>query len=439
MHFSRISTYGIVQPMKSWFFLILFLLGALNSISARTTHLAQTPLDLDLQGKSIILMNAETGAILFEKNAHERRHPASITKIATALYSLEKNRNFLDSEVIAEQDSIGTVREEEKIKSNYRGPPYRLIVGGTHIVIKTGEILPLKALLYGMMLESGNDAANVIAQYTSGKINNFTQEMNLYLKEIGCKNTQFMNPSGVHHPDHKTTAYDMAIMARFALKDPIFQDIVKTTSYPRPKTNKQDQSTLVQHNKLLKKGPFYYEHAIGVKTGFCSNAGHNLVAAAKKNGRTLIAVTMGAEKKGDHYKDVIALFDWAFQEKPVKQVLLPKGLQKNLIPLGKNKIQVFTTEEVSLDFYPSETPKIQAWAKTIEPKYPIRKGDRIGEMVFSKEDQTIFKRVGLYAAEEVVESLVGKLPKVGLLVLGLGIVLAIFIFGIRRLKVNNNI
>jgi len=412
----------------NWKYLLVFLLLAWKvSGEERQSSLFS---NLHLEGESILLMNAESGAILFEKNAYELRHPASTTKIATALYALEKNRNFLDSEVIAEQDSVGTVREEEKIKSNYQGPPYRLIIGGTHIGIKTGEILPFRVLLYGLMLESGNDAANVIAQYTCGKINTFTQEMNRFLKEIGCKNTHFMNPSGIHHPDHKTTAYDMAIMTRFALKDPIFQEIVKTLSYVRPKTNKHEESILAQHNKLLKKGPYFYEHAIGVKTGFYTLAGHNLVAAARKDGRTLIAVTMGVKKKGEIFKDAIVLFERAFEEKPVKQVLLSKGLQKNPISYGGKEVQVIAAEEVVFEFYPSEAPKPRAWVQLIDKKLPILAGEKIGEMIFGKEDKTLIKKVDLLAAEEIQES---QFPKSIPYFLFFGAILIVFIFGIRRL------
>lgn len=362
---------------------------------------------IEVHGPSAIVMNAETGAILFEKNAYELCYPASIAKIATAIYALEKNRNFLDSEVIAEQESIGTVKEEEMKRTNYRGPPYRLIVGGTHISIKNGEILPFRALLYGMMLESGNDAANVIAQYTSGNINLFMKDLNCYLVSIGCKNTHFMNPSGLHHPDQKTTAYDMAMMAKQGLKDPLFREIVKTIRYTRPKTNKQDEKVMVQHNRLVKKGFYYYEHAIGIKTGYYSLAGHNLVAAAEYKGRTLIAVILGSKNKDERYEDAIALFKKAFSEPKEKRTIISQGPQKISVPVGdgKRSVGTYTTAGVSIEFYPSEIPKIEALISPYMTPLPIRVGDKVGQILLRDQKGHTIDTADLFAAEEVSNSL----------------------------------
>src|SRR6185437_6437502 len=143
-----------------------------------------------------------------------------------------------------------------------------------------GEEMPLKEYLYGMMVRSGNDAANVIAEYVSGSIPTFMQELNDYLKQIGCLNTTFCNPHGLHHPDHKTTAFDMALLTREAMKNPVFREIVSTVRHKRPKTNKRPAAVLVQTNRIIKSGTqYYYPKAIGVKTGYHSRAQNTLVAA----------------------------------------------------------------------------------------------------------------------------------------------------------------
>ena len=124
--------------------------------------------------------------------------------------------------------------------------------------LKAGESMPLKALFYGLMLSSGNDAANVIAEHVSGSVPNFMKELNSYLKSKGIRETSFYNPHGLPHEDHKTTAYDMAMIAKESMKHPFFREVVKTVNYERPQTNKQPPSMLVQSNKLLKSGACFY-------------------------------------------------------------------------------------------------------------------------------------------------------------------------------------
>jgi D-alanyl-D-alanine carboxypeptidase (penicillin-binding protein 5/6) len=122
-------------------------------------------------------------------------------------------------------------------------------------------------------------------------------QLNDYVKRLGCTSTTFYNPHGLHHPKQQTTAYDLAVITQDALKNPVFREMVATVRYTRPKTNKQEPSTLVQTNRLLRTGPFYYPKAIGVKTGYYSLAGNNLVAAAKDGERTLIAVVLKANER----------------------------------------------------------------------------------------------------------------------------------------------
>ena len=300
------------------YFLFLFLPLALQS----------EQLDLTLEAEAAILMNADTGAVLFEKNSRALRYPASTTKIATAIYAILKAEHLFDEQISADQDCIGTVTEEQLRRSNYTLPAYYLIPDGSHIGIKRGRILSLRDLMYGMMLASGDDAANVIAKYVGGTIPKFMEELNSYLKEIGCTQTTFYNPHGLHHPNQQSTAYDMALLTREALKNSIFRKIVATQRYTRPKTNKQEASPLVQSNKLMRPGPYYYPKAIGVKTGYYSLAGNNLVAAAEDGQRTLIAVLLKAPNRKSVFIDAKKMFETAFNQVKVKRVLLHKGTQR---------------------------------------------------------------------------------------------------------------
>ena len=250
-----------------------------------TTSLYGQSLDLTVNVEAAILINAKTGQVLFEKNCHKPSYPASTTKIGSALFALHKQGKDLSKLIVVERESIASISPQAKKQSNYRSPPHWLETDGTHIGIKRGEEWRLHDLLYAHLVASANDASNAIAQGVGGTIPHFVEEMNEYLKSIGCKNTHFNNPHGLHHPDHVTTAFDLSMMAREGLKNPIFRQIVSTVRYTCPQTNLEAERHLIQHNQLLKKGAHYYSKAIGVKNGFTQRAGKTLVAAAEEEGR----------------------------------------------------------------------------------------------------------------------------------------------------------
>lgn len=385
-------------------------------------------LDLSVNAEAAILINAESGAILYEKNAHVLHYPASTTKIATAIYALQEASDHLDVMIAADQECIGTVTEEALRRSNYTMPAYLLIPDGSHIGIKRGEVLSLRDLLYGLMVASGDDAANVIAKYVGGTIPKFVQEMNAYAQKAGCRSTTFYNPHGLHHPKQLTTAYDMAILTREALKNPIFREIVATVRYTRPKTNKQEASTLIQTNHLLRNGPYSYPKAIGVKTGYYSLAGHNLVAAAKDGDRTLIAVLLKGERK-ETFRDAKKLFEAAFSQPKVQRTLLRKGPQKFVmeLPGAQKPIKSYTKEDTALQYYPAEEPEIKCllvWDQNVQ--LPVAKDQLLGELVLKFGDGQTFQSVPLYAVEDVTASLAFRLSSFGWFKL-LGI-LAVFLF-----------
>lgn len=364
------------------------------------------PLKISLVADAALLINADTGAVLYEKNARTQFYPASITKIGTALYALKKRGSNLDDVLTADQESVASVTAEQKVRSNYKLPAYWQEVGGSHIGIKTGEKLSLRDLLYGMMVASGNDAANVISQYVSGSIPTFVAEMNAYLKEIGCKDTCFLNPHGLHHPDHKTTAYDMALMTREAMKNQTFREIVSTVRYTRPKTNKQEPTTLVQTNRLLRSGQYYYSKAIGVKTGSHSKALNTFVGAAQNEGRTLIVVLLHNKERNDNFKDAIALFEAAFKQPKVQRILLRAGSQKYAIKVdgAVKPVQAYLKDNISIEYYPAEEPQVKAmvfWDKLV---LPIAKDQKIGELRVVTSEGAVLQSVPVYAQDEVKES-----------------------------------
>ena len=382
----------------AWLILALFLAIG-QPLLAKTGKLA-----LSVKAEAAILMNAATGTILYEKNARDLHYPASTLKIATALYALKKVSNKMDVMIAADQDCIGTVKEEAIRKSKYTLPPYLLIPDGSHIGIKRGELLSLRDLFYGMMVASGDDAANVIAKYAGGTIPQFMQEMNAYVKELGCLSTTLYNPHGLHHPQQKTTAFDLAVLTREALNHPLFREMVATVRYTRPKTNKQEPSTLVQTNRLLRTGPYFYPKTIGVKTGYYSLAGNTFVAAAQDGDRILIAVLLKVNERKDIFLDAKKMFEAAFSQPKVQKVLLKKGNQKFSLDLpgAEKSIVGYVSEDVTLEYYPAEEPPLKClliWNKKLQ--LPVLKDQEVGEVLLQLEDGKIMRKVPIYASEDV--------------------------------------
>ncbi|MBI5273251.1 MAG: D-alanyl-D-alanine carboxypeptidase [Chlamydiia bacterium] len=357
------------------------------------------PLQLDVHAGSAILMNAQTGAILYEKHAYAPCYPASTTKIATALFVLDEKKTPLDQLLVATADSL---RKKPAEKEGVQYPPHWWDADGTRMWLKVSEALSLDALLHGLMLISGNDAANVIAEGLSGSVPVFVEEMNRYLEGIGCTGTHFLNPHGCHHPEHVTTAYDLALMTQKALTIPKFRDLVSKTSYMKPKTNKQGPSEIKHTNQLLSGGRFHYPKAIGVKTGFHAAAQNAFVAAAEHEGRTLIAVLLGTANRQDRYKDAIRLFETAFAETmETRRFFSREHLFEKEVRGAKTALTAALSKELSLSFYPSEAPVCKAFVHWMNPRLPIRKGQVVGEVQIVNEKGSVLERGDLTAKEEV--------------------------------------
>ncbi len=370
------------------------------------------PLSFSGSAEKVILINGKTGVILYEKNMHSPAFPASITKTATALYVLNRCGDQLDMKVKATQDALASISPQAKKQSNYRNPPHWLETDGGHIGIKIGEELTLRDLLYAMLVCSANDAANVIAHHVGGTIPKFMVELNLFLKEMGCKHTHFLNPHGLHHPDHITTAYDQAMIAREAMKDPLFRTMVSTVSYTAQKTNLEFERTFKQTNRLLRDGAYYYPYSIGIKTGTTSAAGKPLIAAAEKQGRELLAVVL--ETQGNkRYDDTIKLFETAFNQPKMRRTLLPKGVQKlkSRVVGGRGWLKTALPNGLSYDFYPAEELPVKATVQWEIPLLPIEKGTKVGVVKVVDSKGNAVQSAPLLAAERVKPTLFFQLKK----------------------------
>lgn len=374
--------------MRLWY----LLLGFSISLTAK-------PIDIEVNARAAILMNAETGAVLFEKHAHTPLSPASITKVATFLYVLEKGIDL---------DRTATVSAEclksKPTKDKGLFPSHWLESDATMMYIRRGEVLTLDTLVHGMMLISGNDAANVVAETVGGNIPAFMVMLNEFLQSIGCQNTQFNNPHGLSHPQHYTTAYDMALITKRALKIPKFRQVVSTLVYTKPKTNKQPLAEMKLMNPLLKpKSRYYYPKAIGVKTGYTSDAQDTLVAAAEHEGRTLIAVILGSPKKtGARFEDAKRLFEIAFNEKKEKRALIGTDYTfAKAVPGSKSPLKATLSKPLTIEYYPAEEPQCKAALHWDVPSLPIRKGQKVGEVYIQDERDHLLHKGDLVASEEV--------------------------------------
>lgn len=371
------------------FLIFVFIVGAL----------AAKPLNVSVKAKSAILINADSGAVLFEKGSNKRSYPASTTKIFTVICALEAFEGDLDKVFTATADAIGSIKTSEKVKSNYKLPSWWVEVGSTHVGIKKGEKLSLRTLLYGAMVPSGNDASNVICRYLGGgSIPEGIERINKHLKSKGCNATNLTNPHGLHHPEHYTTASDLAKITKYALKNQVFQEIIRTKKYRRPKSNKQDETIWVQLNRLITDSSYYYAPAIGVKTGFTSKASHCLAAAAEKNGRTLIAVVLGCPKSGDKFKDAKALFEAAFAEKPMEKMVLVSGNQPHALEVDGVMISTYLDQGLKLRFFPSEKPDLKVFLEWEDVQTPIAKGVKVGAIKVYDQSETLLASVPLLAA-----------------------------------------
>lgn len=242
------------------------------------------------------VIDADSGQLLLQQNADEAHYPASITKIMTAALVLEACGEDWSPAVTASEAAIAAV-----------GP------GSTMISLRPGETLSLADLLYALMLESANDAANVLAEYVDGSLDAFVARMNEKARELGMEHTRFVNPSGYHAEGHVTTAHDMARATQWALTVPGFRRLIGTHQRTVPATNLTPYPReLTNDNRLLLPGAQYYEGLIGGKSGWTPEARYTMVETALRDGCTLIAVVMDCPRAADRYADCALLLDDCF-------------------------------------------------------------------------------------------------------------------------------
>lgn len=365
----------------------------------------QAALNVDIQSTSALLINPATGKVLFAKNATQTMYPASCTKIAFALYAIKYHKKLFNTVITCSHNSLKSLTEAQKSRNNFaEAASYILETDSSHMGLKVGEEMRFYDLLEATMVISADDASNVIAEVMgNGSIEKCVEEVNRFVASLGCKNTHFTNPHGLPHPNHVSTAEDLAILCREAMKEPLFREMAKKASYVRPETNKQASVPLQPTNRLLvKNSPHYYPNAVGVKTGYHRRAGCCLVAQAEKDNRSLISVVLQAKSNADRFQETKKLFEAAFQETPLRQTVLKAGPQSCSLKIkgSKQELTTFTQEPVTLSYYPSEKPEMRCRVNWDKISLPVKKGAVVGEIVLYADGKPV-KKAKLYAHTQV--------------------------------------
>lgn len=337
---------------------------------------------VDVSAKSAVVIDTRTGEIVFQKDAFERRSMASTTKIMTALLAIESGR--LD-------ESVNITGEMTRAE-------------GTSLGLHAGDKIRLSDLVYGMMLESGNDAANAVALHLSGSFASFAKLMNEKARQIGMDNTSFVTPSGLDDENHYSTAYDMAILASYCVKNSVFRSVCSTKKYTAQLLEPQTKLYFSNHNRLLSS----VDGVFGVKTGFTKKSGRCLVSAIEKNGAVLVAVTLNAPNDWNDHK---RLYDYALEK--LDAVTAEPNYPDTLCVIGGVKKGVGIKASCG-NFSVALYGKRELEQKVYLPRFiyaPVSIGDRLGRIDFFCKNNCI-KTVWLLADESIERIEATYVPKI---------------------------
>lgn len=354
--------------MKLRRFFCIILTVILASVLPFNTIAATQVSEISLSAKSAVLIDLDERNILYQKNAKECLPMASTTKIVTALLVCELTK--CDAVVKIPAEAVG--------------------IEGSSIYLNEGELLTVEQLLYALLLESANDAAVALAIFAAGSIEGFAQKCNEKAYSLGLRNTNFTNPHGLYDENHYTTAYDLAILTSEALKNPTIAKICasKRAEIPHGITQSTPAGEgvryLKNHNKMLSN----YQDSIGVKTGFTKKSGRCLISAAKRNGLTLIAVTLNAP---DDWHDHTALLDYGFNNYE-RRTVFSQGEFKYAFPLSNGENDVVCITNIS-PIYATVPKNATAHTTKIESCFrfaiaPISKGQIIGKLCVSLNEKS---------------------------------------------------
>ena len=347
-----------------------------------------------LGAEAAILIEAKSGKILYEKNSEQKMYPASLTKILTAILTIENSN--LNDKVVVNYNALS------KIPSGY-----------TLADLQPDEEITVENLLDVLLLHSANDAANVLAMHVGGSLDSFVSMMNSKASELGCKNTHFTNAYGLHDENHWSCAKDLAIISQYCMKNNTFRSFVSQPNAIIHATNKHDARSYNNTNDLLiKNSQYYYEGTIGIKTGYTKEAKNCLISACLKNDLEVISVVMGDENtqvsQQNRYSDTIQLLEYAYNNFSIKKIVNKDDIitqieisqatedSKNLDLIAVDDIKCFVSNNYVLN---NIEPKIK-YSKALTA--PIAKGAVIGTATYNIDG--IEYKTDLIASHDVQKS-----------------------------------
>ena len=413
----------------------------------------ELPADPDILAKAALLVDANTGTVVYAKGEHEELYPASLTKIMTALLTLEA----IDAGKLSmDQELTATATALEGLSSD-----------GSSAGIKVGETMSVRNLLYCMLVVSANEACDILAEAVSGSVSAFVAAMNAKAADLGCENTHFVNPNGLHDPQHYTSAWDMYLITKAAMEYPDFMTICDTAAYTVPATNLNAERKLYTTNHLLSNWRvigYRNTEAHGIKTGTTDAAGHCLVSSAMRGSLHFISVILGADRVVENgvgnirsFSETTRMFNYGFDNFTYKTIVEEKEVIQE-VPVSLSKMDHVTVHpakdiEVLL-------PKVLGAGdleRTItleEPvEAPVEKGQKLGTMALSYDGVT-YATVDLLASFDVeasklmtfwrdVKAFFAKTSvRVGLIVLVVLIVVLVLcklLFGRRRYRYGRSV
>ena len=355
-------------------FLVFICLFFITNVKAEEIGLAEN-------AKSAILIEAKTGEILYEKNSHEKLHPASMTKMMSMLLILEAIENK-----IINWDDIVVVS------------PNASSMGGSQILLEIGEKMSVSDLFKGVAIASGNDAVVALAEKVAGNESLFVEKMNNKAKELGLKDTHFSNCHGLDSTDHYSSAYDMSLIAKeLSLHEEVFKYSSIYEDYLRKDTERK--FWLVNTNKLVR----FYEGADGFKTGYTNLAGYCLTATAKKDGMRLIAVVMGEENSNTRNSEVTEMLDYGFSNYGVLNILSTKDKvgDISIVKGKKNSTSLYSKEDMTVLYKKiDKKPIITYELETSKKEAPLKKGSVVGKIKINKNNNYL-KSIELIINEDI--------------------------------------
>jgi len=355
----------------------------------------------EITAPAALLYEYTSDTLLFDHNARQRMYPASTTKVLTALLCLENCE--LDEEVTASSTALNAVPQGSSIAG-----------------LRRDEVMTVYDMLVCLLVASGNDAANVIAEHVSGSIEDFVKLMNQRARELGCTGTNFVNPHGFHDENHYTTAYDLLLMTKAALEYETFAEICGSKQKTVGPTNESSKERVFNNTNYMisptDTSAYLYEYCTGIKTGHTTPAGRCLIASAEKDGLKLISVVLGAEVRHTasgvrqirSYMDTEDLFDWGFANFSYKTVVKTTDpLAEVKVKLSEEKDYVVLTPEREVRLLLHKNEDLSAFKKEVsaetEVEAPIKAGQVLGSVTIKFKDK-IIDTMDLVAADDVDRS-----------------------------------